>query len=97
MKTQLWNSIMKHRTILALVLLSFIICTSVRAAAPRYLLINLGSLGGTNFNEFNSGLPGRLLNNSGTIVGGMDTSATNPFTTHALEWTDGSLTDLGTL
>ena len=53
------------------------------AAAPRYLLINLGSLGGTNYYETFSGLIGRYMNNSGTVVGGMEASVANPFCAQA--------------
>jgi probable HAF family extracellular repeat protein len=86
-------------TLLALALLR---PAATHAAAPRYQLINLGSLGGTNYYETMSGLNGRYLNNSGTVVGGMDTSVTNPscancLTAHAFEWTNGFLADLGTL
>jgi probable HAF family extracellular repeat protein len=88
----------------ALVALALLGSASTSAAAPRYQLINLGSLGGTNYYESFSGLPGRLLNNSGTVVGDMDTAVPDPacfetscLTAHAFEWTNGSLADLGTL
>jgi len=51
---------------------------ATHAAAPRYLLINLGSLEGTNYYETYSGLNGQYLNNSETVVGGMDTSVPDP-------------------
>src|SRR6187401_2743932 len=88
----------------ALVALAILGSASTQAAA-RYQLINLGSLGGTNYYESFSGLNGKYLNNSGTVVGGMDTSVPDPFcfnnpsclTSHAFEWTSDSLADLGTL
>src|SRR5437773_8705157 len=62
----------------ALVALALLNPAATHAGAPRYQLINLGSLGGTNYYETMSGLTGRYLNNSGTVMGGMDTSVTDP-------------------
>src|SRR5207244_2255523 len=62
----------------ALVALALLGPASTHAAAPRYQLLHLGSLGGTNYYESQSGLNGRYLNNSGTVVGGMDTTVPDP-------------------
>jgi probable HAF family extracellular repeat protein len=88
---------------LALILLAQVaISTISRAAEPRYRLIDLGSLGGHLFYPHFSGVNGRLLNNDRTVVGGMSTTDadpfgwnSDPFTSHAFEWQNGSLTDLG--
>src|SRR5262245_18874836 len=88
---------------LALLLVAQVtISTISRAAEPRYRLIDLGSLGGRQFYSDASGIHGRLLNGGGTCVGGMSTTDPDPFcwnldpfTSHAFEWQNGSLTDLG--
>ncbi|MCI0536752.1 MAG: hypothetical protein L0Z50_16160, partial [Verrucomicrobiales bacterium] len=75
--------------------------TISRAAGPRYHLIDLGSLGGHRFWFDFSGIKARLLNDEGTVVGGSGTPDPDPFewndgfTSHAFEWKNGSLTDLG--
>ena len=93
----------RNRTIFALALVALTL-TAAHAAPAPYQLISLGSLGGTNYYEYMSGVNGRLMNNSGIVVGGMDTSVPDPFcfngsclTSHAFEWTSGALVDLGTL
>ena len=71
---------------------------------PRYKLIDLGTLGGPEYYSDFSGFPPRLLNEQGTVVGGMDTAVPDPacinpdcFVSHAFEWQNGQLRDLGTL
>jgi probable HAF family extracellular repeat protein len=87
-----------------LMVLSLLCAASIGAASPRYQVIDLGSLGGPRSYAFFSGVVCRLLNNNGTATGGMDTSTPDPFcfnsdclTSHAFEWTNGFLADLGTL
>jgi hypothetical protein len=87
-----------------LIVLAFLCAASVHAAAPRYQVIDLGSLGSPTFSAWFSGVACRLLNNKGTVVGGMGTAVPDPFcfngdclTQHAFEWTHGSLLDLGLL
>jgi probable HAF family extracellular repeat protein len=71
----------------------------------HYKLIDVGTLGGPNFFANFTGYPNRLLNDRGTLIGGADTSETDPFcfnvtdcfVMHAFRWQDGALTDLGTL
>ncbi len=85
---------------LALLLLALIANSTIsRAAESRYRLIDLGS---HRFYTDFSGLQSWLLNNDGTVVGGMGTAYPDPFdlqpdgfTSHAFEWKNGSLTDLG--
>lgn len=95
----------RNRSIFAFALLlgaQVAISTISRAAEPRYQLIDLGSLGEGKFYGGFSGVNGRLLNNGGTVVGGMATPDPDPFgwndgtTSHSFEWKNGSLTDLGT-
>src|SRR6266571_7107488 len=71
---------------------------------PRYKLIDLGTLGGPEYYSDFSGFPPRLLNEQGTVVGGMDTAVPDPacinpdcFVSHAFQWQNGQLRDLGTL
>lgn len=70
----------------------------------RSQLIDLGTLGGPKYYEDFSGMPPRLLNEQGTVVGGMDTSVPDPacfnpdcLVSHAFQWQNGQLSDLGTL
>jgi probable HAF family extracellular repeat protein len=80
----------------------------------RYKLIDLGTFGGPQswvFGAFEA--PAATVNNAGTVVGGADTSASNPvypnfnpfmglgfadpFVSHAFKWNEDGLTDLGVL
>ena len=71
----------------------------------KYNLVDIGTLGGPNFFFNFSGYPNRLLGNSGTVTGGVDTSIVDPlcfnnpdcFTEHAFKWQEGVLSDLGAL
>ena len=93
----------QNRTSLAFLSLLALLAipTISRAAEPRYRLLDLGSLGGHQFSFDFSGIKARLLNNDGTVVGGSSTPDPDPFnwsdgfTSHAFEWKNGSLTDLG--
>src|SRR5262245_3406309 len=62
-----------------LMVLSLLCTASLRAAAPRYQVIDLGSLGGPNYYAWWTGVACRLINNNGTVVGGMETSTPDPF------------------
>jgi probable HAF family extracellular repeat protein len=73
-------------------------------AHTRYKLTDLGTLGGPQYYQDFSGIPARLLNEQGTVIGGMDTAVTDPFcfnadcfVSHAFQWRKGELSDLGTL
>jgi probable HAF family extracellular repeat protein len=94
----------RNRSIFALALLLVLVASSTIswAAEPRYRVIDLGSPGSPQFYTDFSGLQSWLLNNDGTVVGGMGTVYPDPFgwqddgfTSHAFEWKNGSLTDLG--
>src|SRR5678816_4477884 len=70
----------------------------------RYRLVDLGTLGGPAYYEDFSGIPPLLLNEQGTVIGGMDTPIPDPFcfngdclVSHAFEWQRGELSDLGLL
>src|SRR5215470_4389126 len=70
--------------------------------APRYKLIDLGTLGGPNSAE---GPIFPMVNSRGVVAGGSDTLLTDPncvfppncLDLHASQWERGTLTDLGTL
>jgi probable HAF family extracellular repeat protein len=75
-------------------------------AAPRFVAIDVGTLGGPNSVPND---PGRSITESGIVVGGADTAALDPFpkdpgcvsspchADHAFEWRNGHMTDLGAL
>src|SRR5712692_4069225 len=97
---------MKHKLpacITAMVFAALAITAQVAAQqAPRYKLIDLGTLGGPNSSEGNT-VP--IVNNQGTVTGGSDTLLTDPncvfppncLDQHAFRWDRGTLVDLGTL
>ena len=69
--------------------------------APRYRLVDLGTFGGPA-SYFSAGYDG--LNNHGTAVGLSNTTIADPicfvrncFATHAFQWQNGLITDLGAL
>jgi probable HAF family extracellular repeat protein len=74
-------------------------------AAPRYQIIDLGSLGGSHYYETFSGITGKLLNEHGVVSAGMETAKTDPLclnggaclALHGFLWNDGTLSDLGLL
>jgi probable HAF family extracellular repeat protein len=73
-------------------------------AAPKYKVIDLGSLGGPRFYESFSGVIGKLINNNGLAAAGMETSETDPScandgcqASHGFLWNNGTLSDLGLL
>jgi probable HAF family extracellular repeat protein len=76
--------------------------TLSRRAMPRYVAIDLGTLGGPN--TFPN-TPGRTVSENGIFVGTSETPDIYPFTqwcgdgchvSHAFEWRNGTMTDLGT-
>ncbi len=77
-----------------------------RASAPRYILKDLGSLGGPYSWLFTGPPSFRVLNNLGMVVDAADYKSTyDPYTpcftdcfvNHAVRWQNGVLTDLGSL
>ncbi len=74
-------------------------------AAPKYKVIDLGSLGGPRFYESFSGVIGKLINNNGLVAAGLDTSEPDPLcvdgqpclASHGFLWNNGMLSDLGLL
>jgi probable HAF family extracellular repeat protein len=82
-----------------------LIPAKMNAQQTRYKLIDLGTFGG-QASYFQNGFDG-ILNPNGAAVGGADTPAPDPdpafcfnfdcFVSHAFQWRDGKLTDLGTL
>src|SRR5689334_8130982 len=75
----------------------------------HYRLVDLGTLGGP-FSVVNTEPTEPFINHAGTVVGGADTSIPTPepscynpvnnpdcFISHAFVWSDGNVTDLGTL
>jgi probable HAF family extracellular repeat protein len=77
---------------------------------PRYILVDLGTLGGPNSFLDCCGAVPPVLNNRGTVVGGADTSTPDPhaanpnpmfccevFINPAAKWQKGVLTNLGAL
>src|SRR5262245_44920788 len=92
-----------NRTFSALLLFAFALTTS--KAAPRYKVIDLGSLGGSHYYETFSGITGKLLNNGGVVASGMDTAEVDPacangqgcVASHGFLWNNGTLFDLGLL
>src|SRR4051794_28164840 len=71
-------------------------------AMPRYVAIDLGTLGGPN--TFPN-LPGATVSESGIFVGSSETPDIYPFAqwcdgchvSHAFEWQNGTMTDLGAM
>jgi probable HAF family extracellular repeat protein len=73
-------------------------------AAPRFIAIDLGTLGGPNSAP---NTPGHSITESGIVVGSAETAALDPFPNdpgclsspchagHAFEWRNGHMTDLG--
>jgi probable HAF family extracellular repeat protein len=80
--------------------------TFAAGAAPRFVAVDLGTLGGPNSVPND---PGRSITEDGIVVGGADTAALDPFPNdpgcvsspchadHAFEWRNGHMTDLGAL
>src|SRR5437016_5472787 len=97
---------MKHNLpacITAMVFTALAITAQVAAQkAPRYKLIDLGTLGGPNSSE---GPRFPIVNSRGVVAGASDTLLTDPncvfrpncLDLHATQWDRGTLTDLGTL
>jgi len=80
----------------------------LRAQHTNYKLIDIGTLGGPTAYESDSGFGNRILNNAGEIASSADTSIPDPnapnfcfnpdcYLAHAVRWSDGVLTDLGSL
>jgi probable HAF family extracellular repeat protein len=80
--------------------------TFAARAAPRFIAIDVGTLGGPNSAPND---PGHSITESGIVVGSSDTAALDPFpgdpgclstpchADHAFEWRNGHMTDLGAL
>jgi probable HAF family extracellular repeat protein len=80
--------------------------TSPAGAAPRFVAIDLGTLGGPNAVPND---PGRSITESGIVVGSAEIAELDPFPNdpgcvsspchigHAFEWRNGHMTDLGSL
>jgi len=81
---------MKSRTLMFLAAMSLFAALAVplQLAAQRYIVTDIGTLGGT-FTEANA------LNNKGWVVG--DATLPGDTALHAILWRNGALTDLGTL
>jgi uncharacterized membrane protein len=103
---------MKYGKLISAMALLVALATPVSLAAQehhakhhQYDLVDIGTLGGPNFWFNFSGYPNRLLGNSGTVTGGVDTSIVDPlcfnnpdcFTEHAFKWQEGAMSDLGAL
>jgi len=78
------------------------------AQHSRYIVIDLGTLGGPSaYGQGNGPGTSRFVNNPGTVVGSSDTTTPDPnapncqnpdcLVSHAFRWQDGVLTDLGAL
>ena len=96
---------MKSKTLMcvtAIVLLATL-ATSVRLSAQqtRYKLIDIPTLGGPSAGGPGNGGGSPFLNNTGTVIGTADTSIpcnpNNCPVSHAFQWQNGVLTDLGAL
>ena len=80
--------------------------TLTARATPRFIAIDLGTLGGPNAAPND---PGHSITESGIVVGSAETTALDPFPNdpgclsspchagHAFQWRDGHMTDLGSL
>ncbi len=81
---------MKSRTLMFVAAMSLFAALAVplQLAAQRYIVTDIGTLGGT-FTEANA------LNNKGWVVG--DATLPGDTALHAILWRNGALTDLGTL
>jgi probable HAF family extracellular repeat protein len=101
---------MKSRLLMSLAAVTLFAAVAIPARLSaqdhsRYTLIDLGTFGGPA-SYFSNGADG-ILNNRGTAVGWADTSTPDPdptfcfnfdcFVSHAFQWQNGDLTDLGTL
>jgi probable HAF family extracellular repeat protein len=102
---------MKSRTLMcvtAITLFAVALPLELAAQKPRYRLVDIPTLGGDKAYSAGNG-PGtaQFLNNAGTVVGSSDTTILDPnapncgnfdcLVSHAFQWQDGVLTDLGTL
>ena len=81
---------MKPRTLMCITAITLFAALAVplQLAAQRYIVTDIGTLGGT-FTEANA------LNNKGWVVG--DATLPGDTALHAILWRNGALTDLGTL
>jgi len=80
--------------------------TFTARAAPRFVAVDVGTLGGPNAAPND---PGRSITESGIVVGSAETAALDPFPNdpgclsspchagHAFAWRNGHMTDLGSL
>lgn len=96
-----------------MLLIAFQNLASAQQAGPRiwhtkYKLVDLGTLGGPVSYESSSGEGNQILNDSGVVAFSADTSIPDPhapdfcfnpecFVTHAVQWKQGALTDIGAL
>ena len=111
MKLTYLKSLRAVFTITFLLLISLITQNSARAASakkPRYKLIDLGTLGGPISYGSVNGDGFRLLNDAGMVASSADLAVPDPnasffcynldcFQTHAFQWKNGVITDLGAL
>ena len=104
---------MKSRTLTCITAITLFaaLALPVQLAAQhtRYKLIDIPTLGGDKaYGQGNGPGTARFLNSAGTVVGSSDTSTPDPnapnscgnpdcFVSHAFQWRNGVLTDLGTL
>ncbi len=95
-------------TVVATLITAMVLPCQLAAQQPRYKLIDLGTFGGpasviAPTDNGGAENPGRGLTSRGVIVGAAETTIPDPLScpdclvSHAFQWQDGVLTNLGTL